>query len=157
MEYELSHHTLEELCNCPMTLKSCEERSLKRKISDMEYILTLRGKEIQKLETEVRAARVECRKLCATRSELTLENNNLRNENQCVRDERQRLADQLDREVEPSENEEDPEEEEVQELGPEEVPTVANIAEPEKETTKENGVEASRVFTYSFEYNGSHW
>ena len=81
MDYKLIHHTHEESCNCPKTLRACNKRSLKRKISDMEYMMLLRNKEVQKLETEVWAARIECQKLCTSNNERALENNNLLNKN----------------------------------------------------------------------------
>ena len=112
MDYELSRHTRGEDCNCPRTVTACEERRLKKKMSDSEYIAVLRDREIQQLEKDVRIARLECQKLRKRNDERALENNNLLDKNQRLKEKRQRLADQLALIREKSE----PEEEEVREL-----------------------------------------
>ena len=95
MDYELCRHTREEDCNCPRTMKSCEERHLKKKMSDMEYLAVIRNREIQQLEKDVRMERLECRKLRARNQEQAIKNNDILDENQRLKEERQRLADQL--------------------------------------------------------------
>ena len=132
----------------------------------MEYVAVLRDREILQLEKDVRTARIGCQKLKTKNREMSVRNNITLDENKHLREERQRLTDLLNQPRKKSE----PEEGEVQELErvdqnvePEVNPdprnsVVGNLTEPEIEAnTEEKREEASRMFTYSFEYNGSHW